>query len=78
MDAATEKEFQKKLKELPLVARYFECIFSLEDMYLYRGVIKTYLGKYEGAIKDFLLYRDCVEDSIQYNRDQQLQSETIS
>jgi len=49
------------------VARYFECLFSLEDMYLYRGVLNAYLGKYKEGIRDFNLYRECVEDSINFH-----------
>ena len=34
---------------------YMENLFSLDDIYLYRAVLKFYAGDYKGAIQDFKL-----------------------
>ena len=36
----------EEIENLPTVSCYFECIFGLKEMYLYRGVISAYLLKY--------------------------------
>lgn len=43
----------EELESLPTVSCYFECIFGLKEMYLYRGIISAYLLKYADAISDF-------------------------
>lgn len=43
----------EELEGLATVSCYFECVFGLKEMYLYRGVINTYLQKYPEAISDF-------------------------
>ena len=48
------------------MARYFECVFSLEDMYLYCGVAKAHLSQFDEAVKDFQMYRECIEDTMQH------------
>lgn len=35
------------------VSPYFECIFGLKELYVYRGVLNAYSGKYREAIADF-------------------------
>lgn len=42
-----------ELDSFPNVSCYFECIFGLKEMYLYRGVICAYLQKYQEAVSDF-------------------------
>ena len=32
---------------------YMENMFSLDDLFLYRGVLRFYAGKYQEAINDF-------------------------
>ena len=39
-----KREDVKELYSLPIVSLYYECIFGLKDMYLYRAVAKFYLG----------------------------------
>ena len=41
------------LDQYPIVHSYTQSIFSLSDMYCYRGVINCYLQKYDRAIDDF-------------------------
>lgn len=41
------------LEQLSTVSCYFECIFGLKEMYIYRAVINAYLRKYQEAIDDF-------------------------
>jgi hypothetical protein len=41
------------LKTLPNVSYYYENIFSLEDFYLYRGLINFYQQQYQAALDDF-------------------------
>lgn len=41
------------LKTLESVSYYYENIFSLEDFYLYRGLINFYQQEYRAAIDDF-------------------------
>lgn len=41
------------LNDIPKYNYYFENIFSVEDFYLYRGVINFYSGHYDKAINDF-------------------------
>lgn len=38
---------------LPAVAYYFESVFGLREIYLFRGIISVYLGLYLEAIADF-------------------------
>jgi tetratricopeptide (TPR) repeat protein len=42
-----------ELGNYPLTNKYFESVFSLTDLYLYRGVSLFYLQRYAEAIKDF-------------------------
>ena len=49
-----KREDIKELSSLPVVSKYFECIFGLKDMYLFRAVAKSYLGLYKEAILDFV------------------------
>ena len=57
------KEITKELHQLPIVLRYYESIYGLKDLYLYRGVIRSYLGKYSDAIQDFISYESCEAES---------------
>ena len=41
------------LEQYPTVSCYFECIFGLKEMYLYRGVLNAYLHKFSEAVSDF-------------------------
>jgi tetratricopeptide (TPR) repeat protein len=41
------------LKKLDSISYYYENIFTLEDMQLYKGVFLFYAGRYQEAIKDF-------------------------
>jgi hypothetical protein len=43
----------KSLKDAERFGYYRENIFQLEDMYLYRGIYKMYLGNYDEAQIDF-------------------------
>ena len=56
----------KQYSEQAIVARYFECVFSLEDMYLYCGVVRTEMQLFDDAIKDFQMYRECIEDTMSH------------
>jgi len=42
-----------ELESYPLTNKYFESVFCLTDLYLYRGVCLFYLQRYADAIKDF-------------------------
>jgi hypothetical protein len=42
-----------ELENYPPTSCYFECIFGLKEMYLYRGVFSCYLQKYADAVADF-------------------------
>jgi len=53
------KDITKELHLLPIVQRYYESIYGLKELYLYRGVIRAYLGKYSDAIQDFISYECC-------------------
>jgi len=53
------KKEMKELQHLELVQRYYECLYGLKDMYLYKGVALCYLGKYKEAISDFVQYEVC-------------------
>lgn len=57
------KEDIKEMNSLPIVSRYYECIFGLKDMYLFRGVAQCNLGKYQEAIQDFIAYEVCASES---------------
>lgn len=43
----------EELDTFSTVSCYFECIFGLKEMYLYRGVINAYLHKFQDACQDF-------------------------
>ena len=49
--ASNEEMFSAE--EIEPTSYYYENIFSLEDFYLYRGVVKFYQGDYEKAVLDF-------------------------
>ena len=44
---------KSQLRKLTSVSNYYENIFNLEDIYLYRGVVKFAKQNYLGALRDF-------------------------
>ena len=42
------------LKHIPLHSYYYENVFSLEDLYLFRAVFYFYAGDYQSAIDGYL------------------------
>jgi hypothetical protein len=42
-----------QLEEITLYSYYYENVFSLEDLYLFRAVYKFYMKDYIGAIADY-------------------------
>lgn len=42
------------LKDIPLHSYYYENVFSLEDLYLFRAVYHFYGRQYELSIQDYL------------------------
>ena len=43
----------EELKEIPLHSYYYENVFSLEDLHLFRAVFSFYKGDYVAAIRDY-------------------------
>jgi hypothetical protein len=43
----------EKLESMTHYSYYYENVFSLEDLYLFRAVYHFYLGDYEAALADF-------------------------
>jgi len=50
-----DRELKQKGHEICPWSYYMENLFSRDDLYLYRGVVKFYAGKYSEAAKDFKL-----------------------
>lgn len=55
-----------EIDALPSVSKYFECIFGLKELYVYRGVFYAYRGQYAQAVKDLtkLLDKQLFDDQM--------------
>jgi hypothetical protein len=43
----------EQLRDVPLHSYYYENVFSLEDLFLFRAVFHFYAGAYQRAISDY-------------------------
>ena len=53
LDEDQDKELKKGSEEVCPWSYYMENLFSNDDIYLYRGIVRFYSGNFQGSIDDY-------------------------